>query len=337
MTDIFAKHYADISAAGGRDDLIGRLKDQGLATFSGAADRASLLDLAHSLLALYLHRDSDPDGVTVITGGAEDHQPGFAGFSSVGLHPHTERSGVAEPPQLLMLCCITAAASGGASQLVDGARLYQEVALTDPALLQILTAPRSVFFGGAAGYLGSVFEDAGTGRMTIRFRLDELAQFSPEVTHALPLLTSLIREHADTADLGRGEGLILDNTRWLHGRSPYTGSRIMLRILGNPLPNFALQRGFATTAARSDEHVHAQARPAQFRDCRPPSSSQRAARAFEPRAEQVAAARRFVGEHVSGHPDEAAQVTPAEPGTDMKQTVHGLAWSPGGDGQANDH
>ena len=125
MTDILATHYADISAADGRDKLTGLLKDEGLATFSGVTDRASLLNLAHGLLTLYLHRDSDPDGVTVITSGAEDRQPGFAGFSSAGLHPHTERSGVAEPPRLVMLCCITPAANGGASQLVDGARLYQ--------------------------------------------------------------------------------------------------------------------------------------------------------------------------------------------------------------------
>jgi hypothetical protein len=31
----------------------------------------------------------------------------------------------------------------------------------------------------------------------------------------------------------------------------------MLRILGNPLPGLALQRGFATRAATSDDHVHA--------------------------------------------------------------------------------
>jgi hypothetical protein len=256
VTDIFATQYADIRAAGGREKLIRLLKDEGLATFSGVTNRASFLNLAHGLLTVYPHRDSEPDGVTVITSGAENRKPGFAGFSSAGLHPHTERSGVAEPPRLVMLCCINPGASGGASQLVDGALLYQEVALADPAMLHILTAPRSVFFGGAAGYLGSVFENVGAGRMTIRFRLDDLAQFSPEVTQVLPLLTSLIHEHASTADLGQSEGFVLDNTRWLHGRNPYTGSRTMLRILGNPLPGLALQRGFATSTATSDVHMH---------------------------------------------------------------------------------
>ena len=48
----------------------------------------------------------------------------------------------------------------------------------------------------------------------------------------------------ETFRLQRGEGLILSNTRWLHGRERYAGHRIMLRILGDPLPGTGIMPGF---------------------------------------------------------------------------------------------
>jgi hypothetical protein len=78
----------------------------------------------------------------------------------------------------------------------------------------------------------------------IRLRLDELARFSADVTGILPLLRTVNEESTQTFRLYAGEGFLLSNTRWLHGRRRYAGQRVMLRILGDPLPGTGLQPGF---------------------------------------------------------------------------------------------
>lgn len=58
--------------------------------------------------------------------------------------------------------------------------------------------------------------------------------------------------HADILDpalqLRTGQGLLISNTRWLHGRDRYTGPRVMLRMLGDPLPGTGIQPGFPAPA-----------------------------------------------------------------------------------------
>jgi len=100
-----------------------------------------------------------------------------------------------------------------------------------------------VLFGGAAGCLGSIFSNSGD-RITIRLRLDDLAQFSSETMRWLPVLRAAIDRHATVLRLNTGQGYILDNHRWLHGRRAFTGQRVMYRVNGNPLPDLGITPGF---------------------------------------------------------------------------------------------
>ena len=65
--DIFQAHYADIHDPAQQPRIAAQLRDQGLVTFSGIADRAALVAVARRLMAIRPHRDAGPDGVTVIT------------------------------------------------------------------------------------------------------------------------------------------------------------------------------------------------------------------------------------------------------------------------------
>jgi hypothetical protein len=58
----------------------------------------------------------------------------------------------------------------------------------------------------------------------------------------------VIAHHLETFRLGPGDGMLLSNTRWLHGRDRYSGPRIMLRILGDPLPGTGVKPGFRSPA-----------------------------------------------------------------------------------------
>jgi hypothetical protein len=61
-------------------------------------------------------------------------------------------------------------------------------------------------------------------------------------------LRAVIAQHQKTIHLDAGQGLLVSNTRWLHGRDSYTGPRIMLRILGDTLPGTGIQPGFPASA-----------------------------------------------------------------------------------------
>ncbi|HEY5986037.1 MAG TPA: TauD/TfdA family dioxygenase [Streptosporangiaceae bacterium] len=121
-----------------------------------------------------------------------------------------------------------------------------------PAALRSLSAARAAFFGTAGGYLGPVCEPAGLGRTSLRLRLDDLAWFSADAAAAIPLLRAVIAQHVETFRLQPGEGVLLSNTRWLHGRDRYAGRRVMLRILGDPLSGTGIMPGFRSPPPAAD-------------------------------------------------------------------------------------
>jgi alpha-ketoglutarate-dependent taurine dioxygenase len=227
------------------------LTAHGITIFKGGTERDNLLCAARSLIRIRTHRDSDSDGVTTITQrpAAECAKTSLAGFTDRELWPHTEGSAVLRPPRVLMLACLRPAQSGGRSSLVDGRALYDEIARTEPAMLSALSTPRSAYFGGGSGHLGAVFEQTTDGRIAVRLRLDELARFAPMLMPSIDRLRALIQQQTIAVDLREGQGFFLLNDRWLHGRTRFTGNRLMLRIIGDPLSTYALPGGFRPAEA----------------------------------------------------------------------------------------
>ncbi len=232
------------------DHVITALATHGLALIDNVTTRADLLRLAQSIALTIPHRDSDSDGVTTLTDPGEAAVPsGFAGFSASALTPHTDCSGTVSPPALLMMNCSMTATSGGQCVLVDGQAVHDHLTESEPEAIGAFRAQRSVLFGGASGHLCSILTDVGGGRVVLRLRLDELARFSPEVTRWLPALRTAIERHAVEFDLAVGQGYILDNHRWLHGRTAFTGRRVVHRIHGDPLPELGIVTGLRSTTS----------------------------------------------------------------------------------------
>jgi alpha-ketoglutarate-dependent taurine dioxygenase len=238
----------NVGEPGAASRLVRALSHAGFALLDGVLDAGTLLRVARSIATIVPHRDSRPDGVTVLTNrGPVSERRGFAGFSPKELMPHTDRSGVAHPPALLMMACDQPAHTGGECIMVDGAAVYTDLAENEPEAVQALSTPRSALFGGAAGYLGSVFTPESNGRITVRLRLDNLARFSPQATRWLPQLRATIDRHAVTVQLRITQGYVLDNRRWLHGRRAFIGNRVLYRVTANPLPRLAIPSGFPLT------------------------------------------------------------------------------------------
>ncbi|WP_157434374.1 MULTISPECIES: TauD/TfdA family dioxygenase [Actinoalloteichus] len=93
---------------------------------------------------------------------------------------------------------------------------------------------RSVLFGGSAGHLGAIFEPTGPGLLGVRLRLDGLARWSPQAARWRDLLVATIRRHEHIIPLAAGQGYVLNNRRWLHGRRAFTGQRVMYRAVLEP-------------------------------------------------------------------------------------------------------
>lgn len=250
MNHLLESYGVDTGAPHPDDDLVSLLAERGLAVVD-QINPEMLLPLATSIGVVVPHRDSGPDGVTTLADLGADIaiRRGFGGFSSRGLDPHTDRAGSARPPELLLMVCGQAAVSGGECLLVDGQAVHEDLAACAPDALQALSAPRCALFGGATGHLGSVFTTSTCGtRVAVRLRLDELARFNPTATRSLPALRAAIDRHTTVLKLDRGQGYVLNNHRWLHGRHAFTGQRVMFRLHANPLPHLQIPAGFHLAA-----------------------------------------------------------------------------------------
>ncbi|MGW3608201.1 TauD/TfdA family dioxygenase [Micromonospora sp. NPDC005161] len=251
MPDVDDLPHVDLRDPDSTARILSGLTTHGITIFQGGIERDDLLYAARSLIRIREHRDSDSDGVTTIAQrlASEDGKTSLAGFTDRELLPHTEGSAVCRPPRVLMLACLRRAQTGGRSHLVDGRDLYDEIARTEPAILAALSTPRSTYFGGGSGHLGAVFQQTTEGRIAVRLRLDELARFAPMVAPSIDRLRALVQQHIIPVDLGEGHGYILLNDRWLHGRTRFTGDRLMLRIIGDPMSTYALPSGFCPAEA----------------------------------------------------------------------------------------
>jgi hypothetical protein len=210
-----------------------RLAAEGIAFLEGIASEEQALTLARTLGEIRHHRDSEPSGLTRIACHADlAAKPGFKGFSTAALFPHTDQSCLAEPSPYLLQVCRSQAGIGGASVLVEGRELYRELARSFPQLLGYLLEERAAMFSdGKNLHCGPIFESLADGSTGIRFRYDSCVFFSPQLTPHVGYFLQLIERHVQRVELQPGQAYVINNRSWLHGREPFRGEREMWRLL----------------------------------------------------------------------------------------------------------
>nr|WP_167666774.1 TauD/TfdA family dioxygenase [Micromonospora narathiwatensis] len=191
------------------------------------------------------HPHQSTDGLTVIVPRHRSVDgENEAGFSAAGLSPHTDRSLVARPPSVLATVMVVPALTGGESVLVDGARVLALLRrdFDDGVIAGLRLRPRS---GGNGPPLIEL-----RGRLArLRYRDDQIG--SPhslsgreDVLAALRRLIAATRNRFRLAD---GDGYLVHNHRVLHGRTAFSGSRRLVRLLAEVEgghPYAWLNRGF---------------------------------------------------------------------------------------------
>ncbi|GAA3082896.1 TauD/TfdA family dioxygenase [Streptomyces rectiviolaceus] len=245
--DLFAAHFLDHKAAGASAEIADQLREDGLVTLDQLATRNDVLAFASRIMTISAHRDSDSDGLTTIRCiPRHAGRPGYAGLGNGELAPHTERSGLPYPPRLMLLVCSRPADRGGECLLSDGRRVHADLLEQQAGeVADVLSKPRTAYFGAGDGHATQVLTPHRDGRMSIRLRLDALARWSPLVQPHLPRLQTAALRHQQSIRLEPGQAYLLDNERWLHARTAFVGDRVHLRALG--VPRFALPHGFIPT------------------------------------------------------------------------------------------
>ena len=242
--DLFAAHAIDRHTD--VDQVAAGIRDKGLVTVRGLDSRHAVLAFASRLLDIVAHRDSDSDGLTsILDTTRHTGRTGFAGLGKDALPSHTERSGLHIPPRLMLIACARPADQGGECILTDGRAVHADLAAHHPDAADALAEDRAGFFGGQDGVFAPVFRSHPAGTVSMRLRLDDLVRWNPLVQPHIPALTKAINHHQQQLRLDADDAYLIDNSRWLHGRTSFRGPRLVYRALGNP--QFHLAPGFTPT------------------------------------------------------------------------------------------
>ena len=239
---LFAAYHLDIAGVHAEERIVRALAQDGLVTFDGIQSSGELLQLCSRLGTIVKHRDADEAGLTRIA-KRSDMQPGegYQAFTASHLTLHTDGSSISEPPTLVVLWCERPAAEGGASLFVDGNQLYQVLANEYPQVLETLSTPNSALFAGSeTPVYGSIFSTGPDGSICVRFRYDGLGYYAAPVCSVLPIFLGLLERYTIAFRLQKQQGYILQNGRWLHGRTAFRGEREMYRVLVRTEPATSL-------------------------------------------------------------------------------------------------
>ena len=203
----------------------------GFATFACADDQA-LLDAAGGYGTVMMHRDSDERGITRIRETAGRDPARDIGLTTAALLPHTDRPAIPKPPRVLMVLCKDAGGGGGEAVVASAAEVVRVLEESDSRSLRALTAPEAAIFRtGDYQFIGPVFQITDGAVTEVRLRFDPFVHFSCDAARALPALEAAIGGVARTFRLRPGTGYALRNDVWLHGRTSYTGSRELSRVM----------------------------------------------------------------------------------------------------------
>ncbi|MGY4308734.1 hypothetical protein ACVIJ6_005977 [Bradyrhizobium sp. USDA 4369] len=229
--DVPSLNAHEVTAAQLRDDIA----QSGIAFVNSIDNVSTALRIADLLGEVRQHRDANEDGVTVVAPKrVEAEGNGFLGFGFDALFPHTDRTIAVTPPHLVFVWRERPGDRGEETLLVDGLEVYRELCTSWPDVADQLRVPDAAVFESDGALLRSAifFEpEDSKDRLGVRFRFDRLMYINCIYSGAIPVLRAIIMAKAIKLRLGSGQGYIVSNTRWLHGRNGFGGERRYLRLL----------------------------------------------------------------------------------------------------------
>lgn len=231
MKKIFSEPLPILNDAN-QSHIFDQLAEDGLAFFK-FDDQNDVANRVKTLGEVLRHPDSpDQDFTPIISTGVADYLPGQRGFSTRDLVPHTDQATRERPPELLSFLCLDRAKVGGASVMIDGKAVFDHLAYQHPQFLSQLMDPSSVYHRYEDSFSPiPIFDRLNERDVLLRARFDELSYANSQLWDAMITLKHIMSDLTLRYELQSGEGYILQNTRWLHGRESFSGRRSCLRLL----------------------------------------------------------------------------------------------------------
>jgi alpha-ketoglutarate-dependent taurine dioxygenase len=189
-----------------------------------------VLDAAERLGSIWLHRDSDEDGVTTLQNvGRLD--PGERGYSSDALPLHTDGSSATLPPAFVFFWCEVEPPSGGDGLLSDARKVYEEILSEDRRLITILESSNCQrLLGKPAELEAPLYDNVRPRWRFVRHRRDELVRVAQFAEEAVKRFEEVANSCQFPLQLKRRTGYVINNGWFLHGRTAFAGYRVARRV-----------------------------------------------------------------------------------------------------------
>lgn len=222
------------------------------------AESETLKEISQRFGRVQSHIRADANGLvgisvdTVVNREWENYRSEYHGVSSEEFLPHTDGSylhGLVHrdgsyiqllPPGMLFLQCWQMAAVGGASILIDGQRVFDDMRTMQPRFAEYLSRKGCVSYcrDDQIAVDRAVFETQVDGSIALRFRYDNtayVADWALEAFHTLQNDYWANPKYWTRLTLQKGQILAIDNIRMLHGREAFVAgeagkTRSMRRI-----------------------------------------------------------------------------------------------------------
>jgi hypothetical protein len=209
------------------------------------AEIGTLKEVSEAFGCVQTHIRADANGMvgisteTMVNRDWEKYRSEYAGVTTDEFLPHTDGSylhGLIRrgedyiqllPPKMLILQCWQSAQSGGASVLIDGQRVYDDLLLENPEHLRTLSTKGCVTYcrDDQIAIDRAVFEELADGSVMMRFRYDSaayLADWAVEAFHSLQQNYFTNPKYQTRFTLAEGQIIAVDNHRMLHGRDSFS-------------------------------------------------------------------------------------------------------------------
>jgi len=207
---------------------------------------ATLTEVCGCFGRVQSHIRADDNGLvgigteTVANRDWEAFRSEYMGVSSEEFQPHTDGSYLhglvhrgetyiqLQPPKMLVLQCCQSAGEGGGNVLIDGQRVYDDLARENAHALEILSTKGCVTYcrDDQIALERAVFERLADGTVMLRFRHDSTAYVADWAIDAFHALQEDYFENPRYQSirlvLEMGQILIIDNYRMLHGRATFS-------------------------------------------------------------------------------------------------------------------
>lgn len=163
-----------------------------------------------------------------------EYQP--VGEGCAYLPPHTDSPFRDPSPRVIAMGCIAQAGTGGETILVDGKGLLQRLAREHAGAIDRLSRTSIHITRDQAGRSFRVLTPTAHARTEIRYRNDAgvTLEVPSGLEHACRAIGEYVNDPAnrEVVTLAANDLLVLDNTRFLHGRLPFepASGRHLVRV-----------------------------------------------------------------------------------------------------------